>query len=960
MKEEIAAALRATVSSSLTQRRSAEAFLKRCRGEPGFAVLLLQLVQQHSALSIPSGNTQSAIIRSSAAILFKNFVNDCWEQEPDFILAKDRGAVKEHIVKLVCTCSQFQDVKQQLSQALTQIAAADFPSKWPNLLPEIVQHFDTGDTATTSGMLLSANSILKRFRNAYKSDALYSELKYVLNVMAAPLTALLMRLGQDFEVADNIAVQSGELLESVRLICRIFYSLNWLDLPEFFEDHMAEWMREFEKYLRCESNVLQSTIDDISESEGTIERVQAAVVENASLYAHKYEDEFGPFLPRFVSAIWQRLVRLTLMPKHDRLAAASMRFLAESVSKPMHTSLFSDEATLCQIIESIVIPNLLLRDSDAELFEESPFEYISRDLENADSETRRRGAHDLINALCRHHSLLTTQICSRHISTLFQQYATSPMDHWRAKDAALHLIAALAVKVETQLNLVEIYSAHVISELRSESHPQPVILADAIQFVCTFRNQLPSEELSRVLLLLGRHLLNTQVVVRSYAAACLERILAVPGKIDRRQLQQFLNPLLNALFSTFSATRENLRVTSCGDVWENDYVMKAVMRLLVVSKEDILPIAQIVAEKLCAALQRVCTNPRNPKFNHYLFESLAIVVRVSCEADGVHTSTSHFEQILFPPFQAILQMDVAEFAPYVFQILALLLGYQRSLSDAYVSLLPPLLHPMLWERRANVPALASLLKAYLVAGIDFIVQQNQLEHFLGVFQKLLASKSSEIDAFHLLKSIMLHVDSSIMGRYMPTILKLLMSRMHQNSERFDFNHMLFAFITLFAGKHGGASLADSLESQQTGLLSNLIVHVFCPHIGTSRFVCLDAKSATVGVARILCEAPNVLTKNGNAAPWSALGAILNELLRKQSGKSPPHPIDSDACDVPEDVGNNATFSKLQFGLKEDVDAFPEIQDMRQFALAHLQKLQVACPHFEPLIAALHLPDAAIF
>ena len=30
---------------------------------------------------------------------------------------------------------------------------------------------------------------------------------------------------------------------------RIFFSLNWQDIPEFFEDNIAIWMTEFMKYL---------------------------------------------------------------------------------------------------------------------------------------------------------------------------------------------------------------------------------------------------------------------------------------------------------------------------------------------------------------------------------------------------------------------------------------------------------------------------------------------------------------------------------------------------------------------------------------------------------------------------------------------------------------------------------------------------------------------------------------
>ena len=59
---------------------------------------------------------------------------------------------------------------------------------------------------------------------------------------------------------------------------------------------------------------------------------------------------------------------------HDQLAATSIRFLAGVVGKQMHTGLFSDEATLRQIIEAIVIPNMSLRDSDVERARTAPEE----------------------------------------------------------------------------------------------------------------------------------------------------------------------------------------------------------------------------------------------------------------------------------------------------------------------------------------------------------------------------------------------------------------------------------------------------------------------------------------------------------------------------------------------------------------------------------------------------------
>jgi hypothetical protein len=52
-----------------------------------------------------------------------------------------------------------------------------------------------------------------------------------------------------------------------------------------------------------------------------------------------------------------------------------------------------------QICENIVIPNLRLRDEDEECFEFNYVEYIRRDTEGSDSDTRRRAACELVKSL---------------------------------------------------------------------------------------------------------------------------------------------------------------------------------------------------------------------------------------------------------------------------------------------------------------------------------------------------------------------------------------------------------------------------------------------------------------------------------------------------------------------------------------------------------------------------------
>lgn len=93
--------------------------------------------------------------------------------------------------------------------------------------------------------------------------------------------------------------------------------------------------------------------------------------------------------------------------------------------------------------------------------------------------------------------------------------------------------------------------------------------------------------------------------------------------------------------------------------------------------------------------------------------------------------------------------------PYVFQVLAQLLESSPSetISDNYKALLVPLLNPPLWETRGNIPACTRLLSAVIPRASQAIVAENQLEPVLGIFQKLLSSKKSELYAFDILDSI---------------------------------------------------------------------------------------------------------------------------------------------------------------------------------------------------------------
>lgn len=76
--------------------------------------------------------------------------------------------------------------------------------------------------------------------------------------------------------------------------------------------------------------------------------------------------------------------------------------------------------------------------------------------------------------------------------------------------------------------------------------------------------------------------------------------------------------------------------------------------------------------------------------------------------------------------------------------------------ESYMALFPCLLAPVLFERQGNIPPLNRLLQAYVSHGSHLIIQQDKVNGLLGVFQKLIASKSNDHEGFLLMQTIIQH------------------------------------------------------------------------------------------------------------------------------------------------------------------------------------------------------------
>lgn len=423
----------------------AEARLQQAQKDPSHHLEVLQLVASSDACP--------EAVRQAAAVHFKNTIKKGWDvdreegNESIVITAADRDTIKSHLVQLMCTVPPL--IQSLLSETISLIAELDYPDRWENLLPELLLHFESPDIATTVvGVLKTAHSIFKRFRHVGRSDALYRVILYTLERIQAPLLALFRNIGhtvqqqqQQLQNAPLTAATLTPRLEALRLICQIYYSLVYQDLPEFFEDHMGDWMTDFAVYLQYQNPMLPpGSEEEDEENASPIDSLQVAIIDNLLLFANNDEESFQEHLPKFTTLVWNLLTNVTPFPKHDALATKSIKFLSTLVQKFMHKHLFEQESTLRQIVGKIVIANLTFRPSDEERFEDDPREYIVTEVEGSDSESRRRCSQDLLRAMCRVFERETVPICSEHVGSLLAEYTANPNRNWTAKDAAVRFM----------------------------------------------------------------------------------------------------------------------------------------------------------------------------------------------------------------------------------------------------------------------------------------------------------------------------------------------------------------------------------------------------------------------------------------------------------------------------------------------------------------------------------------
>lgn len=795
-------------SLSPQHAKQAETSLRSLQSQPGFLINLLHIV---------ASTNLSAGVRLAGALFFKNLIRRRWvDENGDYLLpADDCSHLKSDILGIMITLpSQLQI---QIGESISIIADSDFPHKWPELVDELVNKLSLEDFVLNKGILLVAHSIFKKWRPLFRSDELFLEIKLVLSKFAQPFMALLVKSDELItqSLANNDKASLTIYMECLLLLVQIYYDLNCQDIPEFFEDNMVSGMEIMHKYLSLESSLI--TDPDSDDDVDVLIKTKSAIIELISLYVTRYADVFEPLIENFITTVWKLINSyITNQQKFDLLVVKSLSFLTSVTKMSKYQGMFNSSESLKEIIEKIILPNIYFREVDEEMFEDVPIQFVRSDLEGSDYDSRRKSATDFLREL----KEVNTELLTNTVMHYVNQFLSSN-DDWKHKDTAIFLFSSLAAKgsitnagvtsTNVLVDVVKFFSENIAHDLvQNDNSIHAILKADAIKYILTFRNQLTKAQLLDTFPLLIQHLKSSNPVVYTYSAITIEKLLSMSSFSDtthapvfnKEDVQPFVHTLVTNLFELIlsgnSSHPEKLA--------ENEFLVKCLMKVLNTaedkldgtSSENDTKFRSTIITQLLKIIEITSKNPSNPKFSHYVFESLGLLLKHGVHNDQV---VGNYVELVMPPLLEVLGNDVQEFIPYTFQILAYLLEMYPSgkpLPENYGHLIKPLLSPAAWEYRGNIPGITRLLIAILEQDPSvFGLSDQSLTPLLGVFQKLIASKVNDVHGFELLQAIIFSIPVSSLSNYLKDIAVLLLTRL-KSSRTDKFVKKFVVFICALA------------------------------------------------------------------------------------------------------------------------------------------------------------------
>ncbi|XP_060181526.1 importin beta-like SAD2 [Lycium barbarum] len=445
--QNLAVILRAALSPNPDERKAAELSLNQFQHTPQHLVRLLQIIVDGSC---------DMAVRQVASIHFKNFVAKNWcphdPAEQSKIMPSDKELVRQNILIFIAQVPSL--LRVQLGECLKTMIHADYPEQWPTLLPWVKHNLQDQQVY---GALFVLRILSRKYE--FKSDEERTPVYHVVEETFPSLLNIFNRLVQ-------ITNPSIEVADLIKLICKIFWSSIYLEIPKqlfdpsVFNAWMVLFLNMLERPVPVEG---QPTDPELRKSWGWWKVKKWTVHILNRLYTRFGDLKLQNPDNKAFAQMFQKGYAGKILECHlnllnviraggylpDRVINLILQYLSNSISKSNMYSLL--QPRLDVVLFEIIFPLMCFSDNDQKLWEEDPHEYVRKGYDIIeDLYSPRTAAMDFVSELVRKRGKENLQKFILFIVEIFKRYEEAAPEYkpYRQKDGALLAIGALCDKLK--------------------------------------------------------------------------------------------------------------------------------------------------------------------------------------------------------------------------------------------------------------------------------------------------------------------------------------------------------------------------------------------------------------------------------------------------------------------------------------------------------------------------------
>ena len=732
-------------------------------------------------------------LRISASIFLKNYIQDYfYDSSNNAILNKhkimdenSKAYFKENILQLLLNIDN--NLLPHIIEMIKIVVqnANGYLVIWPNLMNFIGDVLNKHDMSKSKFIYQLITKIIKRYHLESKSQPLFREIINTMKYICQPMTEDALNIIKFFNNYDQNNKNDELMIQCLQMmnkIMSIFYSLNYQDFPEFFEDHLEEWITILNDTVllpnkNSNMNTINKNLLDL------VIKLKAKTLKNINLYYYNYYEDVKNYIQQFSSSVWTVMCTCKTNDNFSKLMKELLDFFKCGFQMRRMNNLNMDQ--LNQIIENIILPNMVLSEKEKEEFLDNPVEFLKIEFEEYDMSSNKYFSINLLQLIISNYPDVNKQIIVPKINSFLEEYNKDHIKNYNKKLIVIHLLFASCIKTfaqrygVTELNPNSVYTdiESLINEIfikEFQNYKSPAIIQTySLKFLSTFRLQISDKnKLGQIILMLIEILNNCGEVTQYACLLCLDLILNMR---DIKTRQSTTMEIVNneKIFNKLISSLLNFIIKNT-----NIFAMRCFFRTIKLTQEQKLQsLAESINTSIDTILQLIIKNPQIDEFNYYFFETCALIMKkfvVNNNNNIDLTLVKKFEKSIINDLNLILQNNITDLLGYTFQLFAYYLFITNDNNNFYQNILTNILtNDIMWDINMKYlyPPSIEFIKVILITNKQFCENPNVIELLFKICKTLLENKSFNF-VFQLIEYLINYVSTDLYGANLTQFLKI--------------------------------------------------------------------------------------------------------------------------------------------------------------------------------------------